>query len=454
MNILTFMIKQRHWIIACATLCILCLHTGDIRRLIGFIEKDQQHRTQLIQFLVQNNVSRTLEMLGTTLSSSPNHIDIDRLKGIIHNSSSPLHEIDYHTIAQRFGVSDESSLFVNAIKHRHTLWAIDYEQATSQVHLVAGNVQPPNYFETHFDLQSYFPHIDSAANTILVIETEQHEFFLPSGEPAGVAFENNHNQWSADSTFHFTEMRIGSLPFFRLSTDDDRYFHLITVNLPQLNAKLLVFDNMTTSVVEVISALKNLIEVILILGLLYLLTQAFSRYQERTAQALESDTLTGLKNRLYLESANSRLAQNQQPEQPRCVGVIAIDLDHFKMVNDKYGHHIGDLVLIRVSEILIESVRKHDECYRIGGDEFIVIIKAEKQSDIVKLADRIRSKVSNDPQLNSMVHGGISASLGLVDLSTGQSIKEAIICADELLYQAKNKGRNLVQSSIRPTMTT
>ncbi|MFS1430833.1 GGDEF domain-containing protein, partial [Vibrio splendidus] len=103
---------------------------------------------------------------------------------------------------------------------------------------------------------------------------------------------------------------------------------------------------------------------------------------------------------------------------------------------------------VRVSEILLESVRRHDECYRIGGDEFIVIIKTEKQSDIVKLADRIRAKISSDQQLHNQVNGGISASLGLVDLSTGQSIEEAIISADELLYQAKHRGRNLVQSSI------
>lgn len=460
MNVLKVIIKQRHWLIACVALCILCLHIGDIRKLAGFVEKDQQHRTQLIQFLVQDNVSRTLEILGTTLSSSSSQIDVNNLKGAIHTSSSSFYESDFPTVAHRFGISDESSLFANAIKHRRTLWALDYDQANSQLHLVAGNIQPPNYFETHFDLMPYFPRINSGSNTILMIETEHQEFFMPSGESANITFANQSNrssnsnssnsstQLDAEPTFHFTETHLGNLPFFRLNSDDNRYFHLITVPLPQLNAKLLVFDNMTTSVIEIIRSQKNLIEVILLLGLFYVLMQAFSRYQDRTAQALESDTLTGLKNRLYLESASSRIAQSQQQEHPRCVGVIAIDLDHFKMINDRYGHHTGDCVLVRVSEILLESVRRHDECYRIGGDEFIVIIKTEKQSDIVKLADRIRAKISSDHQLHSQVSGGVSASLGLVDLSTGQSIEEAIICADELLYQAKNRGRNLVESSI------
>ncbi|MEZ8862197.1 GGDEF domain-containing protein [Vibrio sp. 10N.247.311.51] len=451
MNILKFIIKQRHWMIACAALSILCLHIGDIRKLIGFVEKDQQHRTQLIQFLVQDNISRTLEILGATLSPSLGHVDINSLEGVLHSSSSPFSGSDVQIVARRFGLNPESSTFTNAIKHKHTLWGLDYDQAHSQVHLIAGSIKPPNYFETHFDLMPYFPKINSGWNTIIMIENEKKEVFMPSGEPAKITFTNNlirSDQVDADSTLHFTETHLGNLPFFRLSSDDNRYFHLITVPLPQLNANLLVFDNMTSSVVEIIVSLQNLIEIILLLGLFYVLMQAFSRYQDRTAQALQSDTLTGLKNRLYLETASSRIEQTQQHEQARCVGVIAIDLDHFKMINDKYGHHIGDCVLVRVSEILLESVRRHDECYRIGGDEFIVIIKTEKQSDIVKLANRIRAKISSDQQLHNQVNGGISASLGLVDLSTGQSIEEAIISADELLYQAKHRGRNLVQSSI------
>ncbi|MCF7505198.1 GGDEF domain-containing protein [Vibrio sp. L3-7] len=460
MNVLKLIIKQRHWVIACATLCILCLHIGDIRKLTGFVEKDQRHRTQLIQFLVQNNVSRTLEILGATLSSSNSYIDINHLKGALHTSSSPFYESDYQTVAHRFGLSPDSSLFTDAINHKHTLWALDYDRIEPRVHLIAGNIQAPNYVETRFDLVPYFPRLNFGSNTILMIENEQQEFFMPSGEPANVTFANGQNNSNSsnssnrvhpletESTLHFTEAFLWNLPFFKLNLDESRYFHLITVPLPQLNAKLLVFDNMTTSVVEIIGALKNLIEIILLLGVVYLLMQAFSHYQDRTAKALESDTLTGLKNRLHLETASSRIAQEQQQEQPRCVGVIAIDLDHFKMINDKYGHHIGDCVLVRVSEILLESVRRDDECYRIGGDEFIVIIKTEKQSDIVKLADRIRTKISSDQQLHNKVSGGISASLGLVDLSTGQSIEEALISADELLYQAKHRGRNLVQSSI------
>ena len=163
---------------------------------------------------------------------------------------------------------------------------------------------------------------------------------------------------------------------------------------------------------------------------------------------MESDALTGLKNRSYLESANSRIRDAGTSKNNRCIGVIAIDLDHFKLINDNYGHHTGDNVLVRISEILLENVRNNDECYRIGGDEFIVILKTESQSDIIKLADRIRDKIAYDPQLRSMIKGGVSASLGLVDLSTGQSIEEAIISADEMLYQAKNQGRNLVQSSL------
>ncbi len=78
-----------------------------------------------------------------------------------------------------------------------------------------------------------------------------------------------------------------------------------------------------------------------------------------------------------------------------------------KMVNDCYGHHIGDIVLVRVSEILMESVRKDDECYKLEVmNSSLLYKKAENQANIVKLADRIRDRISTDRQLHNQVNGG------------------------------------------------
>lgn len=128
--------------------------------------------------------------------------------------------------------------------------------------------------------------------------------------------------------------------------------------------------------------------------------------------------------------------------------MIVIDLDHFKDINDQYGPPTGDETLIRVAQILSENVRCNDECYRIGGDEFIVIVKSQTLSDTKKLAERLRERIAKDEKLRNMSMGGISASLGLAVLLPNQPVEEVVSIADEMLYRAKKQGRNLVQSYI------
>ena len=451
MNAINLAMKQRHWVMACFALVILYIHIGEIRRTIHFIEKDQTHRSELIQTLVQNNVVRTLNILGVSLRSGATNSNKPNLGGVYYQPAQPFSNSDTQRIAQRFNVSTSSPQFLAMKNGETTLWGFNFNHPKPHTSLIAGLVsrQSSLYHEANVDLQYYVPGVKGTANTLLLIRDNQHQYFMPSGEKINLDLSNTHAlQPLEDTAVYVSKVELLDVIFFQLNNDNSRYFHLVEVPLPQLRATLFIFDNMTSSVAEIKGVIQSFVEVIALLGIGYVLLIAFSHYQYRTSIALESDALTGLKNRSYLESANSRIRHNGTSKNNRCIGVIAIDLDHFKLINDNYGHHVGDNVLVRVSEILLENVRNNDECYRIGGDEFIVILKTESQSDIIKLADRIRDKIAYDPQLRNMIKGGISASLGLVDLSTGQSIEEAIISADEMLYQAKNQGRNLVQSSL------
>ncbi|MEZ8267046.1 diguanylate cyclase [Vibrio cyclitrophicus] len=451
MNAINLAMKQRHWVMACFALVILCIHIGEIRRTIHFVEKDQTHRSDLIQTLVQSNVVRTLNILGTSLNSEATNANRPNVGGVYYQPTRPFSNSDIQGIAERFNISTSSPQFLAMKNGKTTLWGFNFNHPKPHINLIAGLVSQRTslYHEANVDLQHYFPEINGTANTLLFIRDNQHQYFMPSGEKINLDLSNTHAlQPPEDTAVYVNKVELLDVIFFQLNNDNSRYFHLVEVPLPQLRATLFIFDNMTSSVAEIKGVIQSFVEVIALLGIGYVLLIAFSHYQYRTSIALESDALTGLKNRSYLESANSRIRDAGTSKNNRCIGVIAIDLDHFKLINDNYGHHTGDNVLVRISEILLENVRNNDECYRIGGDEFIVILKTESQSDIIKLADRIRDKIAYDPQLRSMIKGGVSASLGLVDLSTGQSIEEAIISADEMLYQAKNQGRNLVQSSL------
>jgi diguanylate cyclase (GGDEF)-like protein len=156
------------------------------------------------------------------------------------------------------------------------------------------------------------------------------------------------------------------------------------------------------------------------------------------------DPLTGLANRTLfndrLEFAISKLARNNKK-----VGLIYLDVDYFKVINDSYGHVIGDQVLIWFASKLKESVRLSDTVARIGGDEFSIIIEdILESSDVAKIASLILEKLNH--HLEILEKGPVkklTASLGVAVTSNKLIASESLISyADQALYRAKQKGRN------------
>jgi diguanylate cyclase (GGDEF)-like protein len=155
------------------------------------------------------------------------------------------------------------------------------------------------------------------------------------------------------------------------------------------------------------------------------------------------DGLTGLWNRTYFESrltAETSLARrNAQP-----LACVMIDLDHFKQVNDSYGHPVGDDVLRGVAQVMNDACRTEDLLCRYGGEEFVVLAPNTPAAAAIELAERIRTAVA----ACSWTHHGnlvqVTCSLGVADLQ--QSSLSAILeSADAALYQAKQAGRNRVE---------
>ena len=157
------------------------------------------------------------------------------------------------------------------------------------------------------------------------------------------------------------------------------------------------------------------------------------------------DTLTHLYNRSHLnqvleiEFRNSLL--KKQP-----LSIIMVDIDHFKAINDRYGHDEGDRALIHVASLLKASLRKHDIVARFGGEEFLVVLPKTILKDAVVVAEHIRRSVEGTPL--SVGHNKVSltVSLGIAAIPTiwPKSKEELIKCADTALYEAKEKGRNRV----------
>ena len=154
-----------------------------------------------------------------------------------------------------------------------------------------------------------------------------------------------------------------------------------------------------------------------------------------------TDKLTGLFNRSKIDAAIEReIARSQRFGQP--FSLIMLDIDHFKLVNDTYGHQVGDKVLIAVSSVLSGNTRETDILGRWGGEEFIVICPHTDGVGILNLAEGLRLKFE---AYDFPVVEHKTASFGVTTYRNGDQPTEIVRRADEALYAAKNNGRNRVE---------
>ncbi len=160
------------------------------------------------------------------------------------------------------------------------------------------------------------------------------------------------------------------------------------------------------------------------------------------------DTLTGLYNRRYLDEAQ-KVEESRARRNNHQVGIIMIDVDHFKHFNDNYGHDAGDEILQKLGEIIRHHFRESDICCRYGGEEFIVLLPAITLAQCLEKAEQLCTVVRRMVQICRMgEYHGITISLGVAVFPDHDSTISAVLKrADEALYLAKSRGRNMVVCS-------
>ena len=160
-----------------------------------------------------------------------------------------------------------------------------------------------------------------------------------------------------------------------------------------------------------------------------------------------SDPLTGLPNRLLLMDRLSQAIRSLNRESPG-IALLFVDLDHFKPINDNFGHHVGDLVLRETSARLQSCVRESDTIASLGGDEFIVLLMGvENPLSALGIGEKIRETLNAPFRLESISPLMLSASIGMTFCQTHAIDAENLIRqADFAMYRAKAQGRNTVVS--------
>jgi diguanylate cyclase (GGDEF)-like protein/PAS domain S-box-containing protein len=155
------------------------------------------------------------------------------------------------------------------------------------------------------------------------------------------------------------------------------------------------------------------------------------------------DPVTELRNRHFLEfSLQAILKEVARYNWP--MGLLFVDIDRFKRINDAYGHEAGDQILKAVAQTLAQSVRAFDVVGRWGGEEFVMIVRNITDKNLGRLADKIRTLVAKSFVTLAVAQVGVTVSVGATTLTPDDSVESAIARVDRLMYRSKAAGRNRV----------
>jgi two-component system, cell cycle response regulator len=170
-----------------------------------------------------------------------------------------------------------------------------------------------------------------------------------------------------------------------------------------------------------------------------------TQYHEIIFQMTITDGLTGVCNRKQLDNLlSSDLAHAQRHARP--LSIVMLDIDHFKRINDQFGHLAGDTVLRSMAGILQKRLRTHDRLGRYGGEEFCLILPETPLDKAVQLAEELRALVASSEFSTDAHKVNVTLSLGVATYAPGMTATQLYQRADELLYAAKHAGRNQVKS--------
>jgi diguanylate cyclase (GGDEF)-like protein len=235
----------------------------------------------------------------------------------------------------------------------------------------------------------------------------------------------------------------GWIPFFLtlafMSIFIDRFW-AVTVDLLESNTELKnIRDGMEIEILTRTSEFRNANN--MLEGKL----KEINRLHSKVYHMALHDTLTGLYNRHFLaETLDREFARASREHHP--IGLLMIDIDHFKVINDTFGHKAGDDVLRKFGEETLSHIRQEDVAFRYGGEEFLILLPRASLNDARVRADNLRVLIED---LNFQIEdkiGQITVSVGVAEYpSNGNTPDEVLNKADEALYAAKRAGRNRVE---------
>lgn len=176
--------------------------------------------------------------------------------------------------------------------------------------------------------------------------------------------------------------------------------------------------------------------------IVHVVVGAIRNLQQELRSLLVTDAMTGAYNRHELPTILTRTLEKHP-----CSCIVIIDIDNFKSVNDHYGHDVGDKVIIRIVDIIRDHTSDEELLFRLGGDEFLLVVQGQEQDSVLTLMNRLNKKIrqAEYPQDLSM-----TISSGIAQSQPFEEIKEWMKRADLALYQSKHQGRDRTSVNVNP----
>lgn len=230
--------------------------------------------------------------------------------------------------------------------------------------------------------------------------------------------------------------------------------HILNVNyLPELKWYLFVEQNEETALAGIRRTLYvNLfISLAVTLVVLFLINLVLSRYQHRIEEMATTDELTGLLNRHAFTILMDKVLIEYR-RSPKPIAMLLADVDHFKEINDRHGHSVGDQVLGRVAGLLLESLRQSDMAVRWGGEEFLMVLRDCDHAEARRIAEILRHKVETTPVVVNGQRIAVTVSVGVSMYDGTELTEQTVSRADTALYAAKKNGRNRVEMTANPDL--
>jgi diguanylate cyclase (GGDEF)-like protein len=223
--------------------------------------------------------------------------------------------------------------------------------------------------------------------------------------------------------------------------------HLYTSGVTYLALPLPLFDAAAAYRFRIVL---NVAVLVLGYSCMNALTQARDALALR--ESVDFDMLTGAHSRRYLFAADDKILCRERLAKTHATTVLMLDIDHFKRINDQWGHQVGDQVLAHCVQQIRQVVRSTDAIVaRYGGEEFCIVVPKISLKAAAVLAERVRHQIQTQPFVNQQLSIAFTVSIGISHRKEATPLTELIRIADELLYAAKRNGRNRVSFNMAQT---